>query len=284
MKTVIAFITGIFMMSYYLMPETLTLKEAMAKNLVSAKVTALGGFQGEVAEIEIANKSSRPFFIEVEPGRIFNSDKTEFQNLINVKKQTILVNSKDKERRKIIGFCCESTDKCPKISNTYKTSHYKDTSLILLANYISNFYESISKSSIQQAVWAISNKHESAAIGVSNEKEQSLKYLVCTIKNEPIPWYVIKQKIYTLPNGNIHLVNDSLSGKISYSISKWTYSYINLYDNENNEVLISIGTWLKPGAKNELPVDLAISKLRRGNYELRLENESEIVTHKTIQI
>jgi hypothetical protein len=138
--------------------------------------------------------------------------------------------------------------------------------------------------SIQQAIWAISNNHTSAAISTNSEKEMSLKNLVCTLKNEPIPWYVIKQKIFQTPNGRIHLVNDSLLGKMDYTNTKWCYSKLSIYDVHANAILISIGNWLQPGINNSYNVALSVKQLAKGKYTLTLENDSQIFSQKDIQI
>ena len=112
----------------------------------------------------------------------------------------------------------------------------------------------------------------------------SLKNMVCAIKNEPIPWYIIKQKIFQTANGQIHLVNDSLLGKMAYSNNEWCYSKLNIYDTKNNAVLISIGNWLKPGTNSVYDVALPIKNLNTGKYKLTLENDKQIFTQKDIQI
>jgi len=110
------------------------------------------------------------------------------------------------------------------------------------------------------------------------------KNMVCAIKNEPIPWYIIKQKIFQTQNGQIHLVNDSLLGKMAYTNSGWTYSKLNIYDTKDNAVLISIANWLQPGTNAVYNVALPIKQLAKGKYKLTLENDAQIFTQREIQI
>lgn len=262
---------------------SITLQEAIDKNLVKVKIKSLGHYQGESSLMEIQNLTKNDLNIKVEAGRKLICDKDEYQNLLVVREQEILVKANTKSSKNIVGFCCESDDRGPSEGLAYKVNMMADTSLVKLARYISANHKQLSNSSIQQAVWAISNNHGSAAVTVTNEKEMSLKNLVCNLKGEPIPWYIIKQRIYQTPNGNIHLVNDSLYGKMAYTNPAWSYSKLNIYDTKDNAVLISIGGWLKPGS-SVYDVAIPIKNLSKGKYKLTLENDKQVFTQKEILI
>lgn len=264
--------------------NTITLQEALDKNIVKVKIKSLGGYQGQSTLMELQNTSKNSYKIIVEPGRKLVADDDKYQNLLVVKQEEILVNAGTKASAKITGFCCESSDAGPKSNLNYKPNALANPGLVNLANYINNNYGQLSTTAIQQAIWCISNNHASAAISATNEKEMSLKNVVCTLKNEPIPWYIIKQRIYQTANGRIHLVNDSLYGKMAYTNREWSYSKLNIYDTKNNAVLISIGAWLQPGSNSVYNVVLPIKNLAKGNYKLTLENDKQIFTQKEVQI
>jgi len=284
MKTIIILCIATLLVAFSNVTTTMSLQEAMNKNIIKVKIKSLGGYQGESTIMELQNISKNNLKIIVEPGRKLLADDEKYQNLLVVKQEEILVNAGSKATRKITGFCCESSDSGPKSDLKYKPNNMADTSLVHLAKYINHNYGQLTTSAIQQAIWAISNNHESAAIGATNEKEMSLKNLVCTLKNEPIPWYIIKQQIFQTSNGRIHLVNDSLYGKMAYNNSEWCYSKLNVYDKQNNAVLISIGGWLQPGSNSIYNVALPIKQLAKGKYKLTLENDKQIFTQKDIQI
>ena len=263
---------------------SISLQQAINNGAVKVKIKSLGQYQGESTVMEIQNLTKSDLHIMVEPGRKLIADKEEFQNLLVVKEQEILVKANSKTCKNIIGFCCESNDAGPKKDLGYKVNTMADSNLVKLAKYINTNYKQLSSTSVQQAIWAVSNNHGSAAISTASEKEISLKNLVCTIKNEPIPWYVIKQQIHQTPNGMIHLVNDSLYGKMAYTNAEWCYSKLNIYDTKDNAVLISIGNWLQPGSNSIYNVAIPIKNLGKGKYKLTLENDKQVFTQKEILI
>jgi hypothetical protein len=284
MRIIIILFLSCAVFSFVTMNTGVTLQQAIDQNLVRVKIKSLGGYQGETASMEIQNLTKNDLDIKVEPGRRLKSDKDEYQDLLVVREQEILVKANSKATKTITGYCCESSDSGPGANLVYKANTMADTSLVRLAKYINTNFKQLGNTSIQQAIWAISDKHGSAAITTASEKEMSLKNLVCNLKGEPIPWYVIKQQIYQTPNGQIHLVNDSLYGKMAYSNGEWTYSKLNIYDTKNNAVLISIGNWLKPGSNAVYDVAIPIKNLGKGKYKLTLENEKQVFTQKEILI
>jgi hypothetical protein len=284
MKTIIIISSAILLVAFSNINNSITLQEAMDKNLVAVKIKSVGSYQGESAIIELHNLTKNTLKIDVEAGRKLIAGEDPYQNLLVVRQEQLIVNAGAKTSKKIVGFCCESSDSGPKNGLSYKPNKLADSSLVKLARYINTNYSQLNTTSIQQAIWAISNNHQTAAIGTNSEKEMSLKNLVSTLKNEPIPWYIIKQKIYQTGDGRIHLVNDSLLGKMAYSNNEWTYSKLNIYDTKDNAVLMSIGNWLKPGSNNVYEVALPIKNLSKGKYKLTLENEKQIFTQKDIQI
>lgn len=284
MKTIIILCIATLLLAFSEMSTSLTLQEALSKNLVKVKIKGLGNYQGESTILEIQNLSSKDLSIKLEPGRKFVPDEEKYQNLLVVREEQLLVKAGSNASKRVVGFCCESNDCGPRNNLGFKTQDMADSNLIKLATYINANYKQLNTTSIQQAIWSISNNHASAAINTGSEKEMALKMLVSKLKNEPIPWYIIKQRIYQSPSGQIHLVNDSLLGKMAYSNTEWCYSKLNIYDVKDNAVLISVGNWLKPGTNNAYDVALPISKLPKGKYKLTLENDKQIFTQKDIQI
>ncbi|MBL7918359.1 MAG: hypothetical protein JNM96_08170 [Bacteroidia bacterium] len=284
MKTLILTCIAIIFMAFADYTESYTLQEALNRNLIDVKINSLGVYQGQSAMIEVKNKTSKNFIIKIEAGRKLKAREDKYQDLLVVKQEDLIVKSNAKASTKVVGFCCESNDAGPKNNLKYLPNQMADTNLIKLAKYINLNYTQLNTSAVQQAIWAISNNHGSAAITVLNEKEMTLKNLVCTIKNEPIPWYIIKQRIYQTTNGRIHLCNDTLQGKINYTNGAWTYSKLNIYDKEKNAVFISVGSWLKPGSNSVYDVNLPIKTLPKGKYTLSLENEQQVFTQRDIEI
>ncbi len=284
MRIIIILFLSLAVFSFVNMDTSITLQHAMDQNLVKVKVKSLGGYQGESASMEIQNLTKNDLDIKIEPGRRLKADKDQYQDLLIVREQEILVKAHSKATKNITGYCCESSDSGPGANLGYKPNKMADSSLVRLAKYINANYKQLGTTSIQQAIWAISNNHGSAAINTASEKEMSLKNLVCNLKGEPIPWYIIKQQIYQTPNGQIHLVNDSLYGKMAYSNGEWTRGKLNIYDAKDNAVLISIESWLKPGGNAVYDVAIPIKNLGKGKYKLTLENERQVFTQKEILI
>jgi hypothetical protein len=284
MKTIISIISITLCFSFMSEIPVITLQEALNKKITEVNIFSLGSYQGESVVMEVKNLSAKPWRINVEPGRVLKAPDDKYQNLLIVQGKQFILKPNSSASNRLQAFCCESTDAGPSQNLNYKTNHLADSSLVKLASFINTNKSSLSHTSIQQAIWAISNKHATAAINISNEKEMSLKYLVAQLKNESVPWYIIKQKVYQLPNGRIHLVNDTLEGKMAYTSSGWTYSKLNIYNKNDNGVLISIGSWLKPGINSTYPVCIDVKKLPKGKYKLSLEDEKQIFTQKDIEI
>jgi len=284
MKKLVIITTAIIALACKDYTDMYTLEEVLSKGWVKVKINSLGKFQNESATMEIKNISNKNLVVNIEAGRRLKASEDPFQDLLIVKNEMLAVNAHSVKKATINGFCCESSDRCPKNNLVYSVNTMADTSLVKVAQYISTNFSFVSSGSVQQAIWAISNNHPSAAISVKNEKEISLKYMVCKLKNEPIPWYVIKQRIFNLPNGRIYCCNDTLEGKFTYSNDKWSYTSLNVYNEKDNAMLITIKSWLPPGTNNNYELTLPVKSLPKGKYRIRLENEERIYREKEIMI
>src|ERR1043165_6994706 len=113
MRIIIIFFLSLAVFSFVNMNTSITLQQAMDQNLVKVKVKSLGGYQGETASMEIQNLTKNDLDIKVEPGRRLKSDKDEYQDLLVVREQEILVKANSRTTKNITGYCCESSDSGP---------------------------------------------------------------------------------------------------------------------------------------------------------------------------
>lgn len=258
-----------------------SIKQAFDKRYITAKAVCNGGLE---LNYTISNLLHDSLIVVIPPGWRFNSDagKNDYQDILVTRQELLVLKANEKKKFLIKGFCCEATKSGPVSGAPYTLGNMADSSLTLLARYLHQ--HPIDENTQQNAVWAISDKEETANIAAPNDSLASLlRNFVSTIKGEPLPWYTLFNRANVTSLGTVNSHPVRFKADFDYAISETMYSYCYIVDSEGKVVSQIFGRWLLP-QNNDYHADFSVAGLKRGEYKLILDNKKDTLFEKSFKI
>lgn len=195
-------------------PVTLTLEEAIAQKKVTCKLTSTGNYSGESVAVSVTNLTGAQLKITIPPGTVFKPSEDGDQDLIVVQQQAIALNPKATGKQVLDGFCMEAHDSAPTENNGMKLTRTTNPKLQELAAFMDN--KGYDSHTIQDAVWAVSNDYDIAAVDNGDEKGKALRTFLSKLTNRPDPWYATEQEHTVTPERIIESNPVSVNGMIQF--------------------------------------------------------------------
>jgi hypothetical protein len=247
----------------------LTLKQALDKKYVKAEARSLGGYQGYCIQLQLKNLSKETLHITVEAGRRLNSLDEQYQDILIVKEELIVLNTKEYKCFSVKGYCCQAANRCPVKQSKYDLNKLADSNLVKVARYLSA--NEFDQSAEQEAVWAVSDNRPAANIATMNDSLlQPLRETIAGLKGEVLPWYRIISKRYVTRLGTIVSIPFHLQGELYYSNPTDDYVTLSVKNEDGMPVCLIKSQWLKSELQAVYKLDLPIGGLERGKYVVEL--------------
>lgn len=263
--------------------ETISLQKALDQKKLSVKVVALGGHQGNCAEISIQNLGQSDLSVEIEAGRRLNSLNDNEQDLLIVRTYTVDMRGLERKTIAVKAYCCQAEKMSPSKKSLYDVNRVADLPLYLLARYLNaNCFDADVE---QKAVWAISNQRSAATItGHSDSLIKQLREFVAGIKGEKLPWYTLLTRTYTSTEGSIHSHAMELRGDLLYSTDRNCYMTLQIFDEAGMPVCMVKCEWLKPVVGGRYPLTVPVRHLARGRYRVEMQSGGTVLASETFTI
>jgi len=245
------------------------IKQALERKYITARAICNGGLE---LNYTINNLLHDSLIVVIPPGWRFNSDagKNDYQDILVTRQELLVLKANEKKKFQIKGFCCEASKSGPVSGAPYTLGNMADSSLTLLARYLHQY--PIDENTQQNAVWAISDKEETANIAAPNDSLASLlRDFVATIKGEPLPWYTLLKRTNVTNLGTINNHPVRFKADFNYAITETMYSYCYIIDSTGNVVSEIIGQWLLP-QNIDYHASFNVAGLKKGEYKLILDN------------
>ncbi len=202
--------------------DTVSIKNAIDKGMVSVLAKSLGGHSDECLEINIENLAGSDMVLRIEAGRGMISEDTTMQDILITKQYEFLLSKTEKAKLKIFGMCMRAHRGSPSKDNKFSVGKMADTLLVQLARFIDKF--NYRNYTTQNAVWVLSdgNPLESIHSGSNDPIAKKLLEFMHILTKKPIPWYTIE---YTKDTAILFSQKTHSPGKYDYpftlNVSKW---------------------------------------------------------------
>ncbi len=143
--------------------QKISLKDAVDKKMVSAKITGTGytttnfsSHYGECMKFEVTNLSSTPIDVFIETGRFLIPENDSVQAMMITKEMFISLNSKASRIFIANAMCTQKPNLSPNSKRKFKIGEMATGKLLQLAKLIEkyNYQDPVA----QSAVWVITNK------------------------------------------------------------------------------------------------------------------------------
>ncbi len=256
-------------------------QKALEKKYISARALCSGGLQ---LDYHVSNLLNDSLYVTVPAGWRFNSDggANDYQDILMTRPEILALKSKETKRFNMKGFCCEAGKPGPKAGVPYTSGKMADSSLVLLARYLSS--NPIDQNTQQYAVWAISDQKETANITHKNDSLAGmLRAFVSGLKGEPLPWYTLLKKAVVTAYGDVNDYPVRFRANIPYTVARECYSYCYIVDAKGNTVSEIFGKWLLPQG-SDYTTSFDVANLKKGEYRLVLESKEAPLFEKSFRI
>ncbi len=258
-----------------------SLQKAFDKKYITAKAVCKGGLE---LDYSVSNLLKDSVLIFIPAGWRFNSNagKNDYQDILTVHEQILVLRPKETKKFDIKGYCCEATKSGPQKGVPYTLGKIADSSLVLLARYLNT--HKIDANTEQYSVWAISDGKETANITSSNDSIAALlRTFVATVKGEPLPWYTLLKRARVSSSGEVSDNPVRFKADINYSVPEPCYSYCYIVDANGQKVSEIFGKWLLP-ENTAYNANFNVAGLKKGEYKLVLEGKNTPLFEKSFKI
>lgn len=282
-KSLIKFIV-IFSFCIILKVESKTsvsIQKAFEKKYITAKAVCKGGLE---LDYSVSNLLKDSLIIFIPAGWCFNSDagKNDYQDILLVHEEFLVLRPKQTKIFDIKGYCCEATKSGPQKGAPYTLGKMADSSLVSLARYLNK--HQIDSNTEQYSIWAISDGEETANITSSNDSMATLlRTFVAGIKREPLPWYTLLKRARITQYGEVQNNPVRFKADINHGVTETCYSYCYIVDSTGQKVSEIFGKWLSPES-TQYNTNFNVAGLKKGEYKLVLESRSLPLFEKAFKI
>jgi len=268
--------------------EQLTIKDALAKNMISYRLKGLGGYSGECMDITIRNTSSTDTVFYFESGRKLISKDESIQDILIVKPVEFLLASGEEINFQGFGFCCQAHNGAPYKDSEYEIGDLKNIKLSSLANYLySNEYK---ESQMQDAIWVVSDNNPISSIFVptndKKEEEKMMKLKLYVAKLMDIStkhlWYSLEYR-----TDSVQLFTGDavyLNGKFSFRITHYSQGFIAVFDDRNQLIQYISKAQSFSSRAYTYPVHLNVEGWRKGKYYVRVYSNNRMQAEREFEL
>lgn len=261
--------------------NTVSLKTALDRKLISAKAICKGGLN---LNYSVQNLTKDSLMVIIPAGWRFNSNdpKNDYQDILVTKPEIFVLKNKETKNIDIKGYCCELTKNGPMKGAAYTLGTLADSNLVQLARYL-NAHPS-DQNTEQHAVWAISDKEETANITNPNDSiAEIIRKFVAILKDEPLPWYTLLKKAYVTQMGTVYNLPVKFKADINVPVSKACYSYCYIINSKGEKISEIFGKWLHP-EKTDYNAIFKVAGFKKGDYTLVVETEGTKLFEREFKI
>lgn len=161
-----------------------SLAEALREGVVSLRMAAEGGHDGQSLALHFEKTGSKPIEITVAAGQLFEPSDSSLQTLVCVREEVFVLKN-EKSLVRVFGKCAQANDGSPARADFFSLGEMATGALLTVAKFISekNLHRT---GDAQSAIWAVTNGHPVASIG-----HPALLAATCAALAVPLPEYKI---------------------------------------------------------------------------------------------
>lgn len=268
--------------------KSMSLKKAMKAKVVAIRAVSNGGAVGKCLTLQLINRLNEPLDITVDPGLIFTPCDTNFQHLVAVGGEAIVLQPNERAQLKLQTFCGKSYARGPLPDMQYDFWKQGDSVMIKVSSYITQhlLFNNIG----QHAIWTLTNNHPIRTIydPWRTEASKAMAAYIAELKHVPLPEYYTHYELDNKPGAASPIIYSS--GK-QYVDINWKHNegyrhmYVTVYK-ENGEVYRQVtGNEVidREGHKVSVVFDPGVDK--PGNYHVELHDDANNVwLRKTVRV
>ena len=276
------FLIIILISTLSLSAESITLEEALNKDLVTASFTASSGFMGQVLKVQLQSNHKKGLDLSFPAGMQFKSEDENLQDLILTRAHQTFLASNSKKTVVLYGMCTQRFNSSPYEGALFAYNGMAEGSLLDVAEYISQ--RNYQNDAGQGAVWAVTDNAGLQEIYDDDEKVvKDLQEFMAELTGQEMPWYSLQQNNF-IPGPDVNPDPSIIHAKYEYQFTDEARVNLGVYDSEGNEVyLITEDQPVQPGTF-KMNFKLTVKNMPRGTYYIRVTNGDQLLDERIAEI
>ena len=250
--------------------QEFSLLDAIKNKTIVASVTSNGKHSGFSVNLNITNSTKSTVQLVIPAGTKYNPQDNGEQTLIQLKDEFITLKPNGTYRGQVAAFCTEASDRCPTESTKMNITQNTDPKFDRLFTYLKG--KNITKSSYQDAVWAISDGYSVSNIVAENAADKAFRKEVATITGQKNTWFTSPQSVRIDDDGNFNMETLKISGHLSFDCPKGTKVLQDIHK-ENGDVFYASDRAMTAQASHvNYAFHLAVMGWEKGTYYIRIHD------------
>lgn len=253
--------------------QNITFEDALKAKAIRYEVKSETGLRRLF--LKIKNHKKNKIQVAVESGRFFIEESGRYQPFVVARPVAIRLAPGEEREVWLEGYCGNSSASSPKNNLTFKQTKMGSPLLCEVLQHM-NDEKIVSKSLYQKVIWHFTNNHQLASLHAQDLDSITLKktiQFVCEKEKSSPSWYAIE---YAAPESGDELEFSGIpihaKGTLSFYNPKRETISVELA-NESGETMRVIQVHLgQPQGYANLPMDLNLSKIPKGKYQVRVVN------------
>jgi hypothetical protein len=181
--------------------RNLPLSEAVKQGVVRVEAISKGGYNGQCLHLDVQNLSRETLRVEVDPGLIYRPLSSEYQHLVALGGEGVVLSPQSCGQLDLRTFCGKSEAHSPTAGHTYRFWKQGDAVLQQTLNYLQA--HNLEGTLGQSAVWVLTSGHSLSSVwdGRAASTSMTLVTVMARLLHRPIPKFFTQHKINTSGTG-----------------------------------------------------------------------------------
>jgi len=261
--------------------DTVSIEKAFFSKLIKLDIKGKGGYQGPCIAMQIKSQFNDSMVVFIEAGRRLDSKDSTQQDILVVKDLFVTLTTNQEKNVEVTGYCCQAHNGAPKERSVFSVGALAEKNLYSLGRYLNS--AKLTPSTIQNAVWCISDNNElSSVTDDGSEEVGKLRKFLAKLREIEMPWYNIfyKKEKNVLFSG----IPEKVTGNVDYYISDYAQVFVNIRDVQGTVVkTFPVGNQVQRGS-HTFNLNWNTVKTPKGKYSLYLYENGRKVKELSIDL
>ncbi len=254
--------------------QKISLLDAVKTGVINADLTSNGKYSGLSVNVELNNTTKSPLHVIIPAGTQYHPEDNGEQTLIQVEDKLIVLKPNGTFRGQVAAFCTEANDRSPSEASNMRITKNTNPTFDKLFAYLKG--KAITKSTYQDAVWAISDGHSIANIVADKPADVAFRKHIAEITGQKNTWFTSPQRIQVDEEGNFNRETVKISGDLSFECPPGTKVLQDIHKENGDAFFISDKHMTARYGKVNYAFNLSVLGWEKGTYYIRIhdgENE-----------
>jgi hypothetical protein len=271
--------------------DTISIQDALNKNLIVLTVKSLGGHTGQCIIFTAQNKTSDNLLLRIEAGRFMMPSDSTRQRMIITRERIMALLPMASDTAKSYAMCTQMYKAGPSLKTIFSLGKMAEGNLLKLVELINkNNYQTMAA---QSAIWTVADNNDITDVYSDDKGEMViLRKFVSEVKTKQVPPKnfsdnigFFKTKTDIDDSTYLKYSNGKIEGSIQFELTEDVSLYLTLYSENGTLVKSCFQNKLYKKGTNTIQYEFFYASTPRGNYHLKLyDSKGNILADKFITV